>query len=201
MKKIKEILSEIIEEKFGHVVEASLSRLISRTTGSDFCIATGFRSNLSFRQNKERNKQILQQLNSHKMGGYLLIGHWQEAPDGVEFVDATTDQLIDSLEESILFVKTDNLSREAFIEICVQIARKFNQDAVIIGLSNVGVFLYYKDGTYDKVGSKMTLGKTAQAYSQMRNKPNVPFVFEGNLHPINNFGRQMFDLKNILYVK
>lgn len=135
------------------------------------------------------------------MGGYSLIGHWKEAPDDVEYKDATEDQLSDTVEESVLFVKPDQMDRDEFISISTDIGKKFNQDAIVIGLSGEGVFLYYRNGGSDNIGTTLTLNKTAQAYSQMRKKKNIPFVFEGILHPINNISRHAFTLKNINYIK
>jgi 3-deoxy-D-manno-octulosonic acid (KDO) 8-phosphate synthase len=63
-----------------------------------------------------------------------------------------------------------------------------------------GIYLYYKNGGSDKIGSDISLNKTAQAYSQMRKKKNVPFVFEGSLQPTNNISKQAFKQKNIRYV-
>ncbi len=196
---LKKLFSEIISNRFGYINEASLSRLLSRVQNNDFCIISGFRAGNTLNQNKSKNKEILQTINSAKMGGYLLIGHWQESPDGVEYNDATPDQLTDIVEESVLFVKSDQLDRDEFVSFSVQLCKKYNQDAIIIGLKDQGIFLYFKDGSSDRIGSKITLNKTSQAYSQMRKKANVPFVFEGTLSPVNNIGRQAFKQNNILY--
>jgi len=133
------------------------------------------------------------------MGGYMLIGHWQEAPDGVDWRDASPEQLTDSEEETVLFVKPDDMDREEFVSICVELGKDFNQDAVIVGLNGEGIFLYFGDGEREQVGTTMSLNKIAQAYSRMRAKMNVPFVFEGTLAPTGNFGRQLCSIRNILY--
>lgn len=198
--RIKDILSEALTE-FGTINEASLSSLVGMIQNKDFCIATAFRSNFTKKQNRQRNKELFAVLQSKKMGGYMLIGHWQEAPDGTDWKDATPEQLQDITEESVLFVKPDSMSREDFIEICTGVAKKFNQDAVIIGLQGEGVFLYYKDGNSDNIGTSFSIGKIAQAYSQLRGGNPSPFIFEGSLEPTSNFGRMAFSKNNILYVK
>lgn len=190
------------------VNEAGLSRLLQRISGKEFGIASAYRGGNTRKENQRRKGILLTQLNSAKMGGYVLIGHWQEAPDGIDYQDAAPDQLSDTVEESVLYIKPDEMSDQEFIQFNVDIANKFNQDAVIVGLdgideaiSDMGVYLYYKDGSRDKIGNRVTLGKISQAYSQMKHKPNVPFVFEGTLHPTNNIGKQVFKVRNILYAR
>jgi hypothetical protein len=198
--KIKDILSESLTE-FGTISEASLSRLVSMAQNKDFCIATAFRSNFSKRQNRERNKELFSMLQRNKMGGYMLVGHWQEAPDGTDWKDASPEQLQDITEESVLFVRPESVSREQFIEMCVGIAKKFNQDAVIIGLQGEGVNLYFKNGDSTKIGTDFSVGRIAQAYSNLRGGNPLPFIFEGSLIPETNFGRMAFSVNNILYTK
>jgi hypothetical protein len=198
--KLKDIVSESLTE-FGTISEASLSRLVSMVQKKDFCIATAFRSNFTKKQNRQRNKELFSMLQSKKMGGYMLVGHWQEAPDGTDWKDATPEQLQDITEESVLFVRPDSVQREQFIEMCIDIAKKFNQDAVIIGLQGEGVHLYFKNGSSDKIGTDFSVGKIAQAYSNLRGGNPSPFVFEGSLIPETNFGRMAFTINNILYKK
>lgn len=193
--KLKEIYNTILSE-FGVLNEASLSRMLSKVKNNDFCIATTFRYSNSLQQNRQLNNELAAYLNSIKMGAYKLIGHWQEAPDGIEFKDAKPEQLTDSVEESLLFVRPSNLDLKQFTKVCIDICKKYNQDAVLVGLVNSGVYLYFKDGSNDKIGSSISLNKTGQAYSQMRNKPNVPFIFEGLLQPSNNISKQVFKNKN-----
>lgn len=195
-------LSQIMHElQFGQINEAGLSRLLSKADTNDFCIVTAFRYGNSPKANRTKNQEIFSMLSSQKMSGYKLIGHWQEAPDGVEFQDTSPEQLTDSVEESVMFIRRADLEQDKFIELCVNLCKKFNQDAVVVGLVNDGVYLYFKDGTRQKVGTKLTLGKTGQAYSQMRNKKNVPFVFEGVAQPTSNISRQCFTAHNIGYLK
>lgn len=198
--RIKDIVSESLPE-FGSVNEASLARLVTMAKSKDFCVASAFRKDFTLKQNRQRNKELFPILQSRKMGGYMLVGHWQEAPDGTEWKDATPEQLEDITEESVLFVRPDSMPREEFIELGVSIAKKFNQDAVIIGLQGEGIFLYFKNGQRDQIGTDITVGKIAQAYSQLRGGNPSPFVFEGSLEPTSNVGRMAFSVNNILYVK
>lgn len=196
MTKLRDIISEL---GFGEINEAGLSRLLSRIKGRDFCIATAFRSSNTMKQNRDHNRELLKILKPHKMGGYMLIGHWQEAPDGVDWEDAEPEQLTNSEEESVLFIKPDSMDRDEFISICTDIGAEFKQDAVLIGLDGDGVYLYFGNGNREKVGTGLVLNKIGQAYSQMRNKKDVPFVFEGTFQPTGNFGKQLCSIRNILY--
>ncbi len=193
-------LKPILNELFGNISEASLSRLLSKVQNNDFAIISAFRGGNSLKQNRQLNAQLLQSINAKKMGGYSLIGHWAEAPDDVDYEDATPDQLTDLVEESVLFIRPTTLSVDEFISFVVETGKKYNQDAVIIGLNGKGIFLYYDNGKIQNIGSDISLNKTAQAYSQMRKKKNVPFIFEGVRYPVNNIGRQAFGLQNIKYI-
>jgi hypothetical protein len=211
--KLIDILSESLD--FGLINEAGLARVLSRVGGKDFIIASAYRYGNSNKENRRRNGELLNYLNTKRMGGYVLIGHWQEAPDGIEWKDADQDQLTDSIEEAILFIKPDDMSRDEFTQIGVDITNQYNQDAVLLGLNsseldaepeagapsldNMDVYLLFKDGGREKIGTRLTLNKISQAYSQLKSKPNIPFVFEGVLHPTNNLGKQLFKIKNILY--
>lgn len=204
--KIIEALNELIW--FGSINEANLSRLISQVQNKDFCIMSAFRTeDYTLEQNRERNRSLLKFLNGKKMGGYPLIGHWQTAPQGVDYKDATKDQLVDSIEESFLFPKPENMSREDFIAICSELRDKYDQEAVIIGFHKTkdddrsGFYLYFAHGSNDKIGDKLSLGKIAQAYSVMKKKPNVPFVFEGVIEPKTNFGKMAFTMYNMEYLR
>lgn len=198
--KLKQIYDEITVGRVGQISEAGLSRLLSMAKGKDFCIATAFRYSNTLQQNRALNREMLGSLNSQKMGGYQLIGHWQEAPDGIDYRDATPEQLTHSIEESVLFTKPTEMKREDFVKFCVGVARNYNQDAVIIGLESDGVYLASKDGSMDKIGNGISLHKTAQAYSRMKKKPNIPFVFEGILEPTSNVSKQLFKVRNIKYL-
>ena len=197
--KLNDIINDI-QEISGIISESSLSRLWTKINNSDFCIISGYRFNLSASENKSRNAEILKTINAAKMGGYILIGHWQEAPDGKEWSDASPDELNDSVEESIMIPKPVSMQRAKFIEMCVGLCKKYNQDAIIIGLSSDGMYFYDKNGKSTKFASTMTMNKVGQAYSQMKRKKNIPFIFEGLLRPDNNISRQLYNKKGILWI-
>jgi hypothetical protein len=185
-----------LRKLFGTISEASLSRLLSKVKTNDFAIISTFQFGNSVEQNSQLNAQLLQTINAKKMRGYILIGHWQEAPDG----DTTPDQLNDSVEESVVFIRPTELSVDQFTAFIIDMCKNFNQDSIIVGLVGQGVFLYYKNRESQKVANDISLSNTEKAYSQMQNKTNIPFVFDGLLYPTNNIGKQAFTLKNINYI-
>ena len=56
--KLKTVYNQVLAEK-GELNEASLSRLISKTSNNDFCIATAFRSSNTLKQNRQLNKELI----------------------------------------------------------------------------------------------------------------------------------------------
>ncbi|ROL61240.1 hypothetical protein D9V86_06755 [Bacteroidetes/Chlorobi group bacterium ChocPot_Mid] len=164
--------------EIGHINEASLSRLLSQISKKDFCIVTAFRHENTKNVNKKNNQELLQYLNSLKLGPYNLIGHWSETPDGGDWDTADKSTLIDSVEDSFLFTRPDTMDSQKFVDICLQIQKKYKQDAIVVGLSGT-VYLYFGKDKRDQIAKDVKLNKINQAYSQMRGKENIPFVFEG----------------------
>lgn len=201
---IAEIYNHYITD-MGVLNEASLSRLLSNVRHQDFAIVSASRYSNTKKKNIKLTRQLLAFLNQHRMGGFKLIGHWQEAPDGIDYKDATPDMLMSTVEESVFFAKPEDMDRKVFIQFCKLLCRQLNQDAVLIGLQDTrgqetsGIWIYFQDGTRKKLGNKITLMKTAQVYSYMKNKPDVPFVFEGFVQPINNVSKMAFKAKMLLY--
>lgn len=220
MGKLVDILNKIAP--FGYIKEAGLHRLITRVNVKDFAIGSAWRNKYPRSENKVRQRQLHDMIKSQGMGRYRLVGCWRETPDGVSY-DADKEELADLVEDSVLFIRPDDMERGEFIEFVVEVCKNFNQDTVIIGLDkggeqeyistskksddqresvpNTNVYLYDKQVDRTKVGDKHTVNQIAQAYSRMRGKENIPFVFEGILHPINNMSRQRFKVNNTLYLK
>mgnify|MGYP003638192742 CR=1 FL=1 len=164
------------------LTEAGLARMLSRMTSKYWCVMSAERISNSPLENEEATRALVDTLNKRRMGGYPLIGHWQEAPDGIDYQDAEPDTLTDTTENAMMFIKPDDASPEKFIQFCISLSVKYNQDAVIIGVPENGmdeIFLYYPSGKRDLIGNQVTLDKIGQGYSQLKAKPNVPFVFEG----------------------
>lgn len=197
--KIQNELSEATERGgIGTLSEAGLARLWAKTK-EPFAMLTGFRHENPLPVNIQFNRDILQFLNARRMGAYKTIGYWREAPEGMAYLDAEKAGLLKDISEDSFFVpKPATMPLEDFREIVIQILRKYRQDAAIYG-DGEKIVLLFRDGTEQQIGTKPTFNKIAQAYSRMRNKPEVPFVFEGIAVPINVISRMAFHARGLLY--
>ena len=205
--KLKEILTE--GSLFNMINEAGLSRLFAGIkTGDktkDFCVMSAFRKDFTLKQNRSRNKEIFQKLTQYKMGGYPLIGHWKEAPEGMDWQETPDEMKTPVTEESVWFYRPNELPLESFVKICVSLCNKFNQDSVIVGIASSeddnGIYFYNKDGSRTQFASSVTIRpeKLGDAYSIMRGHPTNPFVFEGTAQPVNIIGNMAFKHDNMLW--
>lgn len=205
--KLKDILTE--NSSYNLINEAGLSRLFAGIKHGgkkrDFCVMSAFRKNLTLQQNRSRNKEVYATLSNYKMGGYPLIGHWKEAPEGADWKTTPEEDKTLVQEESIWFYKPDSMELNQFTDICVSLCRKFNQDSVIIGIASdeedAGIYFYSKDGSRQKFASSVNIRpeKLGDAYSIMRGNPSNPFMFEGTAQPVNIIGNMMFKHQNMLW--
>jgi len=213
MNKLIEDVQKIVDNKppkrIGMLNEAGLARLITRISDkegnviNDFGVITAFRDKYDIETNLKRNRELIDKFNTSKLGSYYLSGHWQEKPDELKDVDWDVayeqGKTKDVVEDSMLVVRTDAFTREEFINTLVSLGNEYDQDAISIGLVGEGIFNYFK-GSPVKIGTKVTLGKISQAFSQMKKKPNVPFVFEGIRQPDSNSSRWVFENYGIKYL-
>lgn len=205
--RLKDILNE--NSSYNLINEAGLSRLFAGIKHGekkrDFCVMSAFRKNLTLQQNRSRNKEVYATLANYKMGGYPLIGHWKEAPEGADWKTTPDEDKTLVQEESIWFYKSDSMELQKFIDICVSLCNKFNQDSVIIGIASdeedTGIYFYSKDGSRQQFASSVTIRpeKLGDAYSIMRGNPSNPFMFEGTAQPVNIIGNMMFKHENMLW--
>jgi hypothetical protein len=189
------------------ISEDSLSRTLSIMKDKDFAILTAYRSNFSKVENIVRNRKLRAILNNHKMGVHQLVGHWQEAPAGMDYEQAKKDGLLtDSVERFYLVAKPDSMTTSDFINLAIELMTidGETQDGVVFHCADVtgkeGYYILNNDGSFFKIGDKLTLGKISQAYSRHVKKSNIPFVFEGLEVPVSNSGKLAFKKLNILYV-
>jgi hypothetical protein len=182
------------------ISEGSFNRLLDRMKNNDFAIITAYRSTFTKEENIMRNRKLRGILDKNRMGVHQLVGHWQEAPSGVDYKDAKKSELTDSVERSYMVAKPEKMSDEEFKKIIIDCMTIDNetQDAVVYK-HNSTYYIIYNNGEEEKIGDKMTLNKISQAYSQYVKQLDVPFVFEGYEEPVTNLGKQIFRKHNILY--
>lgn len=185
------------------ILEGSFNRLMSLMNNKDFAIISAYRHEFSKEENIIRNRKLRTILNNNKMGVHQLVGHWREAPNGVEYKDAKPEELTDTIERSYFISKPDDMDRKEFKRIvldCLTIDGE-TQDCGIIHANGGGYYCVYPNGNLDKVGDSLSVGKIAQAYSQYVNRLDIPFVFDGVESPSSNSGMKMFEINNIEYVR
>ncbi len=155
--------------------------------------------------NLRRSKLVLQYINRlfKKPGAYKLFGYWAEQPANTKhltYKEASEQGLIGEPmpEESYLFLKPDWIEQDKFEDMVHQIGNWFDQDSVMVG-DGENVYLIERSGAKYKVGTGLTAPLVAKAYSRMRNKPNVPFVFAGTQQPTSGGGAQVFSAAGLKY--
>lgn len=177
-----------LDHFFQQISEGSLSRLWRHTQDKDFAIITAYRSNPDVdpekqkRTNVSNNLELRQQLNAKKMGSYPLIGHWRECPyPGVDYKDCPENDLVDVIERSYFVVRPDHISSDEFLKIIYDLAKKFEQDGVVLQVKSENLFGVYSSEGKElfKFSDGIALNKVSQAYSQYVKKLDLPFVFEG----------------------
>ena len=125
---------DIMQENDSWMIsEAGLSRVLSRVDkAEDLVIITAYRSNMSKKENINRNRALRGELNKRKMGAYQLVGHWRECQNPkIEYSDCPKDQLVDAVERSFLVIKPDDMTSKDFLGFLVRMAKKYDQDGIV----------------------------------------------------------------------
>ncbi len=195
---LKQYLASISESqplyRIGRLDEAGLSRVISHAQKRGFAILTAFRDKYSLKDNRSRNRRLLGQLKSQKMGPIQLNGHWKEAPPGLDYDTAKRKGLlVDVSEESFFVPQASGMKFDQFEKVISSLGLSgFDQDAILIGNPEDGAWLKFKGGGKENLG-RLSVGKTADAYSKMRKKNRrIPFIFEGTSRPSNFLSAMAF---------
>lgn len=182
------------------ISESGLSRVLNKIDDSDsFVIITAYRDEYDKKDNINRNRKMRSEFNNLKMGVYQVVGHWQECSDqNIEYKDCPKNKLTDVIERSYISVKPTNMEQKEFEILIKSLLQKFDQDAGIIKKDGM-VYIIYKNGSLEKIGTSLSLNKISQAYSQFVKKMNIPFVFEGVELPATNMGRMIMSRCGIKY--
>ena len=163
--------------------EASLGRIyqhvVSNPKMKNWGVVTASRGELTAAENKQRNKELENDL--RKLGyGYVHVdGMWQECrkPD-TEYKDCPDDMKVPT-EEKSLFIP--NISQEHI----QALGKKYQQDSVLFAddkakANGEATFIDSKSGESFNIG-KFSPGKIAQGYSKM--KGGKVFTFEPQAEP------------------
>lgn len=170
--------------------DSSFTRLWDVLHNKTFAILTAYRgfdkegNKLSKKDNIQRNRDLRSKLNEEHMGVYQLVGHWQDNHE---------------IERSYVVPKRNDMTDEEFISF-IKDAMTINgltQDACILHTDKF--YLLFNDGTMQPIGTKVTLKKLGQAFSESVMRNGVPFVFDSVERPTSVAGFMWFEKNNLLY--
>jgi hypothetical protein len=182
------------------ISEASLTRLLRHYEDGSFAIITAYRDEYSKEEKIRKNRELRGILNSMKMGVHQLVGHWQECQlKDVDYEDCPKNKLKDVVERSYFVPKRTDMTDKEFEKIIHGIVKKFEQDAAVLYVDGTA-YILPKSGSKIKIGTKLSLNKIAQGYSQHVKKMNVPFTFEGVEQPGSNSGKMIMNACGIKWV-
>lgn len=166
--------------------EASLGRIyqhvVSNPKMKNWGVVTASRGELTPAENKQRNKELENDLRKLGYGFVHVDGMWQECrkPD-TEYKDCPDDMKVPT-EEKSLFIP--NISQQHI----QALGKKYQQDSVLFAdektkANGEATFIDSKSGEAFNIG-KFAPGKVAQGYSKM--KGGKVFTFEPEAEPKKN---------------
>lgn len=166
--------------------EASLGRIyqhvVSNPKLKNWGVVTASRGELTPAENKQRNKELENDLRKLGYGFIHVDGMWQECrkPD-TEYKDCPDDMKVPTEEKSIF---VPNISKEHI----QALGKKYQQDSVLFADEKTkskgeATFIDSKSGEAFNIG-KFAPGKIAQGYSKM--KGGKVFTFEPEAEPKKN---------------
>ena len=192
-----------------------------------FAIISAFRNQYSRKANLQRSAQLLRAINQEldRPGAYKLIGYWAEKdPSAVDlsYKEALQRRLVadPSKEESFLIVKPTEMAYEDFESSMLRLGRATDmglaprgdprqepkgedeqdtQDSILICDGKAVYLANPRDLTKFQIGTGFAASVIAKAYSRMRDKPEVPFVFAGTQQPGDNGGRYLMVHLGLLF--
>ena len=163
--------------------EASLGRIyqhvVSNPKMKNWGVVTASRGELTPAENKQRNKELENDLRKLGYGFVHVDGMWQECrKPNTEYKDCPDDMKVPTEEKSIF---VPNISKEHI----QALGKKYQQDSVLFAdeatkAKGEATFIDSKSGEAFNIG-KFAPGKIAQGYSKM--KGGKVFTFEPEAEP------------------
>jgi hypothetical protein len=178
--------------------EASIGRIyqhvVSNPKVKNWGVVTASRGELTPAENKQRNKELENDLRKLGYGFVHVDGMWQECrkPD-TEYKDCPDDMKVPTAEKS-LFIP--NISQKHI----QSLGKKYQQDSVLFAdgktkAKGEATFIDSKSGEAFNIG-KFSPGKVAQGYSKL--KGNKVFTFEPEAEPKVEPKKDDMKLKSLL---
>ncbi len=178
--------------------EASLGRIyqhvVSNPKMKNWGVVTASRGELTPAENKQRNKELENDLRKLGYGFVHVDGMWQECRQpNTEYKDCPDDMKVPT-EEKSLFIP--NISKEHI----QALGKKYQQDSVLFADEEAkskgeATFIDSKSGESFNIG-KFAPGKVAQGYSKM--KGGKVFTFEPEAEPKSEPKKDDMKLKSLL---
>jgi hypothetical protein len=178
--------------------EASLGRIyqhvVSNPKMKNWGVVTASRGELTPAENKQRNKELENDLRKLGYGFVHVDGMWQECrKPNTEYKDCPDDMKVPT-EEKSLFVP--NISKDHI----QALGKKYQQDSVLFAdeetkAKGEATFIDSKSGEAFNIG-KFAPGKIAQGYSKM--KGGKVFTFEPEKEPKEEPKKDDMKLKSLL---
>lgn len=162
-------------DKFHKLDETSLARAYQHVVDKkvpSWGMATAYRYSNTPKENRTLNKQLEADIRAKGLGFFKIEGHWRECQDAnIAYGDCPSDKLIDSVEETLFIPGASK-------EFMTNIAKKYNQDAVVYGGKDThgNAHLIFRDGNSDNIG-KFHPNQVAQAFSKFKNNDKT-FLFK-----------------------
>lgn len=178
--------------------EASLGRIyqhvVSQPKIKNWGVVTASRGELTPAENKQRNKELENDLRKMGYGFVHVDGMWQECrKPNTEYKDCPDDMKVPT-EEKSLFIP--NISKEDV----QSLGKKYQQDSVLFAdeetkAKGEATFIDSKSGESFNIG-KFAPGKVAQGYSKM--KGGKVFTFEPQAEPKSEPKKDDMKLKSLI---
>lgn len=178
--------------------EASLGRIyqhvVSNPKMKNWGVVTASRGELTPAENKQRNKELENDLRKLGYGFVHVDGMWQECrKPNTEYKDCPDDMKVPT-EEKSLFIP--NISKEHI----QALGKKYQQDSVLFAdektkANGEATFIDSKSGESFNIG-KFAPGKIAQGYSKM--KGGKVFTFEPQAEPKSEPKKDDMKLKSLI---
>ena len=176
-------ISELLENK---ELTESFSRMLEQSRlGLYFAILTASKvfdnddNKISKEANVQRNRELRGDLNAAKLGAHQLVGHWRECIDqNVSYDQCPANKLVDVIERSYFVPRNEAVDPEKFKHMILSLAAKYNQNAVILKIGTDIKLLEPSGNEIVNLGSRASVGKISQGYSQYIRNLKTPFIFE-----------------------
>ena len=175
-------ISELFEET---KLDEGFSRMLELAKHKDFAILTAYKvfdndgKKIPKETNILRNRELRSDLDRAKLGTHPLVGHWRECTDpNIPYDQCPADKLVDAVERSYFVPRNNDINPEKFKHLILSLAGKYNQNAVVMKIGNDIKLLEPSGNEIVNIGSRASVGKISQGYSQYVRNLKSPFIFE-----------------------